>query len=503
MPRLIRRRPLFERIKSALDPFDFFLWLSEEIETRDIGSKSLGTQLGLALNFAFLLARANGVYSTGSVDDVFSDVEGSGWFAYFVSLRESTPLRYVLTSLVFSQAWAVAWMLAVFSVWNLTYTFRRTRAYRFFEQDVEKPVGTPNAQRVRVQSSPASSSPLRLISDIIATESAESRAHPDKVRDVWELRLWDPLPASLQLLCLFSPVHVLIYMLALPLAPLDPRPSVTVLKCLVEQAALSGLLLAIESKFAQQNKDSTQVQREVMREYDIKYVHPRLHPLVRDAGTQCGEDEEGNELEFVELGTPNTLIKKTFKTNPNPNYLAHVDPDSVGRTPASRSQSPPVMTTPVSRPRQSDIFTSIHKLRPSPLRQSMPASIQAMSPERPMVSNASTGTNTNYSGSLGVFNHSKSPLKKAASIHDMRDDRRDNTFSSPRNSRELAAIEQKDLAERMVRKSSPMKENRRSGLSTSVQLDGPVDSEPASSPNPFANMGKHRSRYERFPSRGW
>lgn len=87
MPRLIRRRPLSERIKSALNPWDFFLWLSEEIETRDIGSKSLGTQLGLALSFVFLLARANGAYSTGSSNDVFGDTEGSGWFAYFVSTK--------------------------------------------------------------------------------------------------------------------------------------------------------------------------------------------------------------------------------------------------------------------------------------------------------------------------------------------------------------------------------------------------------------------------------
>lgn len=74
-----------ERITSALNPWDFFLWISEEIETRDLGSKSLGTQLGLALNFIFLLARANGAYSTGSADDVFSDYDGVSWVAYFVS----------------------------------------------------------------------------------------------------------------------------------------------------------------------------------------------------------------------------------------------------------------------------------------------------------------------------------------------------------------------------------------------------------------------------------
>lgn len=105
MPRLIRRRPLSERIKSALNPWDFFLWLSEEIETRDLGSKSLGTQVGLALNFVFLLARANGVYSTGSYDDVFSDVDGAGWFAYLVSARDhfsfDPPYHGVMLTLFF------------------------------------------------------------------------------------------------------------------------------------------------------------------------------------------------------------------------------------------------------------------------------------------------------------------------------------------------------------------------------------------------------------------
>lgn len=288
------------------------------------------------------------------------------------------------------------------------------------------------------------------------------------------------------------------YMLALPIAPMDARPSVTVFKCIVEQTALSIMLLTLEAKFAQQNKDSAHVQREVMREYDIKYVHPRLHPVVRDVGIQCGDEEGDLDADIVELGTPSTLIKRPFKTNPNPNYLAHIDPDSNGRiTPTGRSQSPSVMGTPINRPLQAEMFPSV-KARPSPLRHSMPASAaRAISPEKSMV-NASTATGSSYGGSLGVFSHAKSPLKKAASSSDMRGD----TFASPRNSRELAAIEQRDLAERMMRKSSPMKENRRSGLSSNMpKFESPAAAEPASSPNFFSNMGKHRSRYERFPSR--
>lgn len=474
MPRIVRRRPLIERIKSALDPWDLFLWLSEEIETRELGSKSMGTQIGIALNFVFLVSRANGTHST-DVDDVFGDSAGSGWLAYL--------------------AWSVSWTLAAFSTWNLISTFRRSRAYRFFEADVEQPAGTPSAQRVRVQSSPAAASPLRLLNEF-AGESAESRAHPDKTRDVWELHLWDPLPASLQLLCLFSPVHVLIYMLALPLAPLDPQPSVTVSKCLVEQVALSAMLLALESAFSRQNKDSALIQKEVMREYDTKFVHPRLHPVVRDVGTQCGEDDSGHGWDEVAVGTPNTLIRRGFQTHPNQNYLKHVDPDSAGKTPASRSLSPQVFT-PVNKPsRPSDMLQSIHRPRPSPLRRSTPAaSTPVLAPEKSAMVDAVTSTGTNYGGSLGVYSHSRSPLKKAAHIND------GGVPFSPRNSRELAAMEQKDLADRMIRRSSPVKENRRPGLASGTQLDGQVDGEPQSSPNPFANMGRHRGRHERFPSR--
>jgi hypothetical protein len=84
MPRLVRRQPLSERIMAAMNPMDFLLWLSEELETRDWDSATAGTQMGLAMNFLFLLARANSSSSTKS-DDVFSDETSSGWLTFFVS----------------------------------------------------------------------------------------------------------------------------------------------------------------------------------------------------------------------------------------------------------------------------------------------------------------------------------------------------------------------------------------------------------------------------------
>lgn len=87
-PRLIRRQPLAERIKAYLNPLDFLLWLSEELDSSDWDQwqKNWATAIGVALNVVLLIARAN---SGSSVrrrgDDVFGDSEGyTGWLAWFV-----------------------------------------------------------------------------------------------------------------------------------------------------------------------------------------------------------------------------------------------------------------------------------------------------------------------------------------------------------------------------------------------------------------------------------
>ena len=90
MPRLVRRKPLLDRIKDYLNPGDFLLWLSEEFETGDWDSKQFGTPLALGLHVALLIARANVGSGSSSGDDVFGDVvSGSGWLSYIVS-----PVRF-------------------------------------------------------------------------------------------------------------------------------------------------------------------------------------------------------------------------------------------------------------------------------------------------------------------------------------------------------------------------------------------------------------------------
>jgi hypothetical protein len=404
------------------------------------------------------------------------------------------------------QANALQWVLIAISALNAFSTMTRSRHYRLFERNVEQAgPGTPSATRVRVDSPPASSTPLRLIQEVLRPETADQRAHPDRTRDVWEMKVWDPYPATLRMFCLFSPGHVLIHMLFLPLPTLDPRPSVTVFKCFLLQVILSAQLLLMHSRFSQQSKDTAIIQKEVMHEYDVKYVHPRLHPVVREIGTQVSISDGKIDQEAVAVGTPSTLIQRSFQTHPNPNYSRYVDPDA-RQAPSARAMSPNPFT-PSAKPRGSvppSFAAQVQQQRQSAIRKSLPPTISAGvggAPSTPTAisKTASTGTstgtnftlpsNSGYGGSLGVYTHMNSPLKKATSLSDM-----NGGYQSPRNGREMAALEQREQAERMIRQSSPFKEHRRATLTDS---DGSF----AHSPDKLARARAGRWTQERFPTR--
>lgn len=289
---------------------------------------------------------------------------------------------------------------------NAFYTFGRSRHYRLFENSIDAPPSTPSAHRVRVDSSPLSSSPLRFLSSILAGDNAESRSHPDATRDVWELTVWDPTPLSLRIFCFFSPGHILVYWLFLPTAPQDPRPSMTILTTLLLAALLSIQLICLQLFFSQQSKDTSIVHKEVLNEYDTKYVHPRTRPRVRDVGTQhSAVDMNGTSPHYldrankaVDTYTPTVIVNKGFHTRPNPNYARYVDAEG-----SKISISP--NNFPLSK---SQVLKTAASLRdgPSPLR-----SKTAM--RQPNFLDRQTGDG----GNLGVYSHAHSPLRKAASTN--------------------------------------------------------------------------------------
>ena len=269
---------------------------------------------------------------------------------------------------------------------------------------------TPSAHRVRVDSSPLSSSPLRFLSSMLATDTAESRAHPDASRDVWELAVWDPTPLSLRIFCMFSPGHVLVYWLFLPTAVADPRPSTTVVTTILLAALLSGQLLALQTCFSQQSKDTSVIHKEVLNEYATKFVHPRTQPLMRDVGTQYSNSSTSsrevpsyeNAVNSVETYTPTVVVNRGFRTRPNPDYVKHVDPNGYNE----QSMPSRGVSTNVAPPYR----TPVH------LRD-------ASSPIRPRTAfrqpqlGASVGPGMGDGGSLGVYSHANSPLRKSASTN--------------------------------------------------------------------------------------
>ncbi|KAI9732659.1 MAG: hypothetical protein M1834_003996 [Cirrosporium novae-zelandiae] len=418
MPRLVRRQPLIERIKSYLNPLDFLLWLSEELESGDWDEwqKEYGTISGCLLNLVMLIARANsGSRRNDDIDDVFGDEDDdAGWMSWLCSF--------------------IVHFLTLFSLLNAFYTFYRKRHYRLFETPIDEAPHTPSAQRVRVDSSP-SSSPFRYITNVINSTTAAARAHPDSDREVWELAVWDPTRLCLHMFCMFSPGHILVYFLFLPTSPLDPRPSVTIVKTLILVTLLSIQLTLLKSSFIQQTKDADLIHKEVLHEYNAKFVHPRTQTQMRDVGTQFFTDlhspsglpsrTHDSKFNRVQASTPVTIINKGFQTHANPSYSRHVDPNGLATprtaprpiyTPAAGSsyQTPSGSSSPIKHQPQAQPQTQpLSSYRPS--RSKTPSHTHSYYQPQFQPPKPNTASRNGDGGSLGVYSHANSPLRKSRS----------------------------------------------------------------------------------------
>lgn len=269
-----------------------------------------------------------------------------------------------------------------------------------FGASVDTVPSTPSARRVQINSSSMSSPSLRMLSALLVSDDDEQQAPTDKSKEVWELALWDPTALALRLFCLFSPAHILVYWLFLPTAYSDPQPSVTIVKTVFLICLLSLQLLYLQSSYSQQSKDSSIIQKEVLNEYNTKYVHPRTRSLMRDVATQFSTRDKRDDLKTcnsVNTYTPTFVVNKGFHTRPNPNYIKLVDPDNtaMGPTPSK------------------GISTSLVQSFDTP------AHIRDVSsPMRPMTAFRQPRIRSSAAGdggNLGIYSHAHSPMRKSAS----------------------------------------------------------------------------------------
>ncbi|KAF1834061.1 hypothetical protein BDW02DRAFT_353655 [Decorospora gaudefroyi] len=405
MPPLVRRATLAQRIKAYVDPLDWLMCISEELNTSDWQdfASAWAVWIGSGAHLLFIVAQANSGVSTSPDDDgVFSEVQGPGWTKWIMDL-----LVLMLAALAFGNAWLV---------------HSKKRHYRLFEQKVDVAPQTPSAKLVRVDSSPASPSPMSFVRGLVQNNAA-SRAHPVQGRHVWEVPVWDPNPLCLELFCLFNPLHVVLYYLNLPVAPLDPRPSVRVAGTVFIGAGVSWLVWWLQGRNTQQSKDKALINRQTLHEYDSKFVHPALQKPCRDVGIQTISKNSKHDSSVGVRGssddlasevvtyTPTTIINRTFRTNPNASYASQYDPDSMGSTSIARSSH-----TPSVRPNYSSSqYTSTSTATPadfsSPIRPSHTPNPFRQPPAIPRTSGASDG------GYLGINTHAASPLRKSASTN--------------------------------------------------------------------------------------
>ncbi|KAL5428753.1 hypothetical protein PMIN04_000622 [Paraphaeosphaeria minitans] len=405
--RYVRKAPLMERVRAYLDFHDWLLWMSEELSTNDWEdfAKDYAFIIGFVFNLVYIVAQANTTSGPRNDDILLDPFSGPGWFTWFSRLAV-TGLSFV-------------------AFFNGILTFNKKRHYRLFEQPIETTPSTPSAHRVRVDSSPAAATPLRYFQNILGSASADSRAHPDAGRDVWEISIWDPNPLCLDMFCLFSPLHVAVYWLNLPVPPMDQQPSIRVVTTIAVGAFLSFSLWYLKSSFANQIRDNGVIQREVLHEYDSKFVHPSTQKVYRDVGIQAISKNRSRDSSVGVRGssdglasqittyTPTTIISRTFRTNPNPVYASQYDPDnlrSTTHTPSARSYSTNANYSTTSTATGADLSSPIRPSHtPNPFRQS-----QAQPHFRPSMTSGD-------GGSLGIFSHANSPLRKPASTNCVRD----------------------------------------------------------------------------------
>ncbi|TDL27480.1 hypothetical protein BD410DRAFT_422718 [Rickenella mellea] len=280
--RVIRQKSWHERIASIPSTVLFELALfphNVPLPPPDTTARLLGGALHI-IHFSVRLSQMRAVPEEElSWEDLYDESRGSRWFDW------KTPLTIFLISV---------------SLINTLNFFTRIKLYNLHLRN--DPVSSPNAAFISTELdfSPLEPPPLtmRFLTWLSDTFSSSWRfllnfkppppPRSAKTHRVQQLSVWIPGELERKLFTLYSPVHSFLW--------IATNWSNWILMLSI-MAITSAQLHLLTDKYEALVKDKQIIAEEVMHEYDVRFVNPRINPIRKDAAVMTHESEVVNIYE--------------------------------------------------------------------------------------------------------------------------------------------------------------------------------------------------------------
>ncbi|KAF7789505.1 hypothetical protein EIP86_000451 [Pleurotus ostreatoroseus] len=283
--KVVRKKPLLEKITSLPSEIAFH-WEVSTSHIEFFAPEKLAWGVGGLMHFVHFCTRIAQIRRIPDSDlgweDMYREDEGEDWFNWTI------PVTVILVAA---------------ALVNTAYLFTRTRLYTLRYAD--EPVSSPNAKFVSREHTPAADDDpdaprtglarrvlqhlwtalvlfVRFLLNLTPPKGREVRT----AERVQVLEKWDPREFEMVLFAIYSPVHTLLW---LAFTSANWIIVFTIMALVSVQVSLR--CRALMKSFLVQHKDNMIIQSEVMHEYNVKFVDPRIHPVRRDAAVMTHQAE--------------------------------------------------------------------------------------------------------------------------------------------------------------------------------------------------------------------
>jgi len=190
----------------------------------------------------------------------------------------------------------VTLLLIFCSFFNTAYLFSRTRIYQFHKR--VDPLSSPNAKTVAAEldfeplKPPSLGAQLRSGAWYAFSYSwrwllgmkppSMNKPLPPKTTQVHQLSVWNPGELEVELFCLYSPIHALLWLVT---------SSANWMLMLLIMGFTGVQLNILVHSYQTLVKDKELIAAEVMSEYNEGFVYPRVNPIRKDVAVMTHQSE--------------------------------------------------------------------------------------------------------------------------------------------------------------------------------------------------------------------